>query len=69
MWFVIALSFPNGYRLDHMHTSAWAQTLAWLIGSALWIAVTFIVWLAVGRKAQQQPTADVIPGSTARRSR
>jgi len=50
-----------------MHTSAWAQTLAWLIESALWIAVTFIVWLAVGRKAQQQqqqPAADVIPGSS-----
>jgi Fusaric acid resistance protein-like len=65
VWFLIVLSLPAAYRLDHIHTNAWQQALAWLIGSALWIAVTFIVWLARGRASQQQPAADMIPGSTA----
>lgn len=64
-WFLIAISLPASYRLNHIHTSAWQQALAWLTGSALWIAVTFIVWLARGRASQQRPAADLIPGSTA----
>ena len=63
-WFLIAIALPVGYHLSHGHTNAWAQALAWLIGSALTIAVTTIVWLARGRTAQQQPVADIIPGST-----
>jgi len=39
-----------------------AQTLAWLIGSALTLAYTAILWLARGRTAQPQPGADVLPG-------
>ena len=53
-----------GYRLDHTHTSAWAQALAWLIGSALAFAYVTVMWLARSRTAQPQPAADVIPGST-----
>lgn len=64
VWFVIALALPGAYRLDHVHTSAWAQTLAWLAGSALTIAYTCILWLARGRTAQPQPVADVLPGDT-----
>ena len=64
IWFVIALSVQAGYRLDHTHTSAWAQALAWLIGSALVFAYVTVLWLARGRTAQPQPVADVIPGST-----
>ena len=64
IWFLIAVALPAAYHLDHVHTSAWAQALAWLIGSALTIAYTAIIWLARGRTAQPQPGADVLPGDT-----
>jgi hypothetical protein len=64
IWFLIALALPAAYRLDHVHTTAWAQALAWLIGSALTLAYTGILWLARGRTAQPQPGADVLPGDT-----
>jgi hypothetical protein len=64
IWFVITLSVQAGYQLDHTHTSAWAQALAWLIGTALVFAYVTVMWLARGRTAQPQPVADVIPGST-----
>lgn len=64
IWFLIALALPAGYRLDHVHTSAWAQALAWLVGSALTLVYVTVVWLARGRTAQPQPGADVLPGST-----
>lgn len=60
-WFVVALALPAAYHLDHIHTNAWAQTLAWLAGSALWIAFTFIMWLARGRTAEPEPVPE-IPG-------
>ena len=61
-WFLVAIALPVGYHLSHGHTNAWAQALAWLIGSALTIAYTAIMWLARGRKAEAQPAADIIPG-------
>jgi hypothetical protein len=51
--------------LTHITSHTWAQTLAWLAGAVLWIAVTFIVWLARGRKDQPQ-SVPKIPGDTAR---
>jgi hypothetical protein len=33
--------------------------LAWLIGSALMIAYTLIIWLVRGRAAQPQPAAEI----------
>jgi uncharacterized membrane protein YccC len=63
-WFLVAIAMPVGFHLSHGHTNALAQGLAWLIGSALTIAWTAIVWLARGRTAQQRPAADLIPGST-----
>ena len=62
-WFLVAIALPPGYHLSHGHTNAWAQGLAWLIGSALTIAYTAIMWLARGRKAEAQPATDIIPGS------
>ena len=62
-WFLVAIALPPGYHLSHGHTDAWAQGLAWLIGSALTIAYTAIMWLARGRKAEAQPATDIIPGS------
>ena len=63
-WFLVAIALPPGYHLSHGHTNAWAQGLAWIIGSALTIAFTAIMWLARGRKAQSQPAADIIPGES-----
>jgi len=62
-WFLVAIAMPVGYHLSHGHTNAWGQALAWLIGSALTIAWTAIMWLARGRTAQPQPVHDLIPGS------
>jgi len=61
VWFIITLGLPASYQADRIHTSPWPQALAWLVGSALWIACTFIIWLALGRKTQPQPVAE-IPG-------
>jgi hypothetical protein len=63
VWFIIAITLPDAYRADHIHPNAWAQALAWLIGSALWIAFTCIVWLARGRTAEPSPVPE-IPGDT-----
>ena len=69
IWFIIVLGLPTLisfglpglYRSGLIHTEPWKQALAWLTGSALWIAYTFIMWLARGRVAQPQPVAE-IPG-------
>ena len=69
VWFIIALGlptllafdYPSLYRSGLTHPEPWKQALAWLVGSALWIVVTFIMWLASGRKARPQPVAE-IPG-------
>jgi uncharacterized membrane protein YccC len=52
IWFLIALALPINYQLEGKPNNVGGQTLAWLIGSAFWIALTFAVWLARGRKAQ-----------------
>jgi uncharacterized membrane protein YccC len=63
-WFLITISLPVAYKLDRIKVSTWKETVAWLIGVALWIAGTGIVWLARGRKERPQWIAE-IPGSTA----
>jgi hypothetical protein len=30
LWLIIATALPAAYHLDHIHTSAWPQALAWL---------------------------------------
>jgi len=61
IWFVVAVVLPISYRADRIKTSGWDQALAWLIGSAVWIALTGIVWLASRRKWQPRPIID-LPG-------
>ena len=69
VWFIIALGLPTlisfglpgPFRSGLIHTEPWKQALAWLTGSALWIAYTFIMWLARGRASEPQPVAE-IPG-------
>jgi hypothetical protein len=64
VWFIVALALPGSYQAAHVHTNAWAQALAWLIGSALTLAYVTIMWLVRGRTAQPQPVADLFPGDT-----
>ena len=69
IWFIIVLGlptllsfgFPRAFHSGLIHTEPWKQALAWLTGSALWVAYTFIMWLARGRVSAPQPAAE-IPG-------
>jgi uncharacterized membrane protein YccC len=63
IWFVVAISLPAIYQMDRIKTHAWNQALAWLIGSAVWIAFTWIVWLARGRGSQASHFPE-LPGDT-----
>jgi len=67
IWFLVALALGIGLNhAAHITSSTWAQVLAWVGGSALWIAVTFIGWLINGRQDRPQPIAE-LPGDTSRR--
>jgi hypothetical protein len=61
VWFLIAIVLPVEYKLDRVSTHAWSQALAWLAGSALWIAFAGVLWLARGRKSRLAPFPE-IPG-------
>jgi hypothetical protein len=52
IWFLIALALPINYQLEGKPNNVGGQTLAWIIGSGVWIALTLIVWLARGRNSQ-----------------
>jgi Fusaric acid resistance protein-like len=68
IWFIIALAvaFAFHHSSHHITQYTWAQTLAWTGGAALWIVVSFIAWLILGRQDQPQPIAE-IPGDTSPR--
>jgi uncharacterized membrane protein YccC len=59
-------SGASSYKLDRVTSHTWAQVLAWLAGSALWIGFTCIMWLARGRKPRPQPVPE-IPGDVSPR--
>lgn len=61
IWFNIAIGLPTAHKLGGITTNAWAQTLAWLAGSAVWMAVTCVLWLARGMKRWPPPVRG-IPG-------
>jgi len=63
-WFLVAISVPAGEHLSPAHSGWWQQALAWLVGSALWIAVTLVGWLVLGRKARATNFPE-IPADTA----
>lgn len=66
LWFVITLGLASGFHHQTRITSyTWAQVLAWVGGSALWIAVTLVGWLVRGRRDRPQPIAE-LPGDTSR---
>ena len=66
--FIIAIvvAFSFHHHATRITSYTWAQTVAWAAGTALWIVVTFLAWLVLGRHDQQQPIAEM-PGDTARR--
>jgi len=67
LWFIVTLGVAFSFHHHVRITSyTWAQGLAWAGGAALWIAVTFVGWLARGRQARPQPIAE-LPGDTSRR--
>ena len=69
IWFIIVLGLPTllsfglprAFHSGLIHTEPWKQALAWLTGSAVWVAYTFIMWLARGRVSAPQPATE-IPG-------
>jgi hypothetical protein len=61
LWFVIALVIGAGQHHSPITSHTWAQVLAWCGGSALWIALAFIVWLIRGRADRPRPMAE-LPG-------
>jgi Fusaric acid resistance protein-like len=67
IWFIIALALAFSlHPHPHITSYTWAQVAAWAGGSALWIAVTFLAWLILGRADRPQPIAE-LPGDTSRR--
>ncbi len=65
-WFLTAISVALGYELEGVATSAWSQALAWLAGSAFWIAFAGVFWLARGRESRPSPVPE-IPGDVSPR--
>ncbi|WP_258563099.1 FUSC family protein [Streptomyces phytophilus] len=66
IWFVVALALSFQFHQHDRPTShVWAQVLAWTGGAALWLAVTFLAWLARGREDRPRPVAE-LPGDTSR---
>jgi Fusaric acid resistance protein-like len=51
-WFLVVISEPAGSHLTAATSGWWQQALAWLVGAALWIGLTVVVWLLRGRKSQ-----------------
>jgi hypothetical protein len=67
IWFVITLALASSFhRAARITSYTWAQVLAWAGGAALWIVVTFIAWLILGRRDQPEPVPE-LPGDTSRR--
>jgi uncharacterized membrane protein YccC len=67
LWFLIALSLAFGFH-QHVHITSyvWVQVCAWVGGSALWIALTFLEWLIRGRTDRPPPFPE-LPGDTSPR--
>ena len=66
VWFVVALVLGSNSHHGHVTSHTWAQVLAWVGGTALWIALTFIGWLISGRQDRPQSIAE-LPGDTSPR--
>lgn len=58
VWLLVTLSAAAGLPA-HVSADPWQQALAWLIGSAIWIAFTFLLWLARGRSSRPSPLPEI----------
>ncbi len=58
VWFLITLSEAAGLPA-RANPHEWEQALAWLIGSAIWIAFTFSLWLGRGRGPRPSPLPEI----------
>ncbi len=65
IWFFVALDLGSTQQSSRLTSYTWAQVLAWVGGAVLWIALTFIVWLILGRRdmpaAMSELPGDVTP--------
>ena len=70
IWFIvaglpalIAFGLPGSFRSALIHAEPWKQALAWLVGAALAIAYTCIMWLVRGRGSSRSrsPRSPGIP--------
>jgi uncharacterized membrane protein YccC len=66
IWFLVALSLAVSlHQHTHITDYTWAQVVAWVGGSALWIVLTFIEWLIRGREDRPPPfpelSGDTLP--------
>ena len=59
IWFLVALGLPASFDASHVASSAWAQALAWLIGSTYYIAMAFLGWLVRHRRAGVAPFPEI----------
>ena len=60
IWFVLALVLGAVHISAHVTSHTWAQVVAWVAGTGLWIALTFIAWLIQG----PQGPAATVPGAS-----
>jgi len=58
VWLLITLSAAAGLPA-RVSVDPWQQALAWLIGSAIWIAFTFLLWLVRGRSSRPSPLPEI----------
>ncbi|MEU0072325.1 FUSC family protein [Streptomyces sp. NPDC006332] len=67
IWFIVAVGYEFSlHQGGHVTSYVWAQVLSWIGGAALWIVVTFLWWLVLGRTDQGQPFSE-LPGDRSRR--
>ena len=58
VWFLLTLSTTASLPA-RFSSHPWNQALAWLIGSAIWIAFTFLMWLLRGRSSRPSPLPEI----------
>ncbi len=58
VWFLLTLSATASLPA-RVGSHPWNQALAWLIGSAIWIAFTFVMWLVRGRSSRPSPLPEI----------
>jgi hypothetical protein len=64
IWFIVAIALAVGFHGNaHLSSNTWTQVGAWAGGSALWIGLTFVVWM-IRRRRDLPPFISELPGDT-----